>query len=262
MRKITALLLAMLGAHPAFGWGVEGHQLVVRIAEGLLSPAAKTDVRGALAPGEKLEDLASWADEVRRTHREMEPWHFVDVPLGSAAFDWQRDCAPDDCIVAKIPAFEKTWQDRTANAAARREALLFLAHFAGDLHQPLHCADNHDKGGNDVAVNFLGEATKLHTLWDSGLINHMPEEEALFAMLQQAITPQRVAEWSAGTPEQWCNESFHAAEATVYGLLPPHATGAPVELGESYARAAQPVIEVQIEKAGVRLAAILNRSVR
>jgi len=259
MRKIALLLIA-LGCRSAFAWGPEGHRLVVRIAETMFSPAVRAQVQSILAPGEALSALASWADQIRRTHREMEPWHFVDVPLGSAGLDRQRDCPEADCIVAKIADFERIWRDPAANPAKRREALLFVVHFVGDLHEPLHCADNDDKGGNEVAVRFLGETTNLHALWDSGLLSHMPQEDVLFHTLSQVITPARIAEWSSGTVDQWCTESFHVAETTVYGLLPRGRPHARLILGESYRRTAEPVVELQIEKAGVRLAAILNES--
>ncbi len=259
--RIAGLLLLLGGFRCAFAWGAEGHRLVARIAENLLTPAARAQVQAVLAPGEALSGLASWADEVRKSRQETEPWHFVDVPLGQAGFEWKRDCPQVNCVVAKISDFENIWRDASAGPAARREALLFLVHFVGDLHEPLHCADNHDKGGNDVAVNFFGETTKLHTLWDSGLLHQMPPEEDLFRTLWQGMTPAHVAQWSAGTADQWCSESFHVAETNVYGPLPSSASNGPLELGQAYLQQAEPAVEMQIERAGARLAAILNRSV-
>jgi hypothetical protein len=90
----------------------------------------------------------------------------------------------------------------------------------------------------------------------------MPAEDQLFATLSQAITPERKAEWSSGTVAQWCNESFQMAQRTVYGLLPPAGKDGQVEAGLSYQSMAEPVVELQLEKAGVRLAAVLNESVR
>jgi len=245
-------------AAPCFGWGEEGHRLVVRIAEGLMTPAAKAQVAATLMPGESLEDLASWADEVRRTRRDTEEWHYVDVPRTSAGLDMKRDCPKGNCVAGKVSDFRKAWRDPSVSAESRREALLFLAHFVGDLHQPLHCEDNDDRGGNDVRVLFLKTHTNLHALWDSGLLRTMAGEDHLLAALVQAITPKEVAAWSSGTVEQWVDESFHAAQTTVYGLLPAASKGQTVPLGEWYEQMAEPVLEQQLEKAGVRLAAILN----
>ena len=245
-------------AAPCFGWGEEGHRLVAAIAEGLMTPAAKARVAATLMPGESLDELASWADEARRTRKETEEWHYVDIPLMSAGLDMHRDCPKENCVVGKIVEFRNKWLDASLSVESRREALLFLVHFVGDLHQPLHCENNEDRGGNDVPVQFLDARTNLHALWDSGLLRTMEGEDHLLATLRQAITVDEAGAWSGGTVEQWADESFHAAQATVYGLLPAAPGGQAAQLGEWYEQMAQPVVEQQLEKAGVRLAAILN----
>jgi hypothetical protein len=98
----------------------------------------------------------------------------------------------------------------------------------------------------------------LHHLWDSELLERLPAEDILLADLTLAITPERRAEWSRGTVEDWAAESFQAARDVVYQGLPKAAEDALPELGEAYERAADPVVEQRIEKAAVRLAAILN----
>jgi nuclease S1 len=261
MRR-AAVLAMVLGARLLFGWGIEGHRLVVRIADRMLTPAARAEVTRVLAPGESLAALASWADDVRHSRKETEQWHFIDIPIQSAGLDMKRDCSPQGCVISKIADFRKLWRDPSASTAGRREALLFLVHFVGDLHQPLHCANNNDRGGNDVHIVFLGETTNLHSLWDLGLLNHMPNEDQLFQIISRILTPERVAEWSRGTVEEWAGESFHLAQRVVYGDLPPAAAGEAIFVGEAYQRTAEPVVRDQIAKAGVRLAAILNESTR
>ncbi len=259
MYRIGLAIAAVVGcAAPCFGWGEEGHRLVVAIAEGLMTPEAKARVAATLMPGETLEELATWADEVRRSRKETEEWHYVDIPLTSSGLDMKRDCPKGNCVVAKISDFRKAWVDPSLSAENRREALLFLVHFVGDLHQPLHCEDNGDRGGNDVPVQFLKAHTNLHALWDTGLLRDMEGEDHLLATLRQAITAEETAAWSVGTVEEWANESFHASQTTVYGLLPSATAGQAAQLGEWYEQMAQPVVEEQLEKAGVRLAAILN----
>jgi len=253
-----AAAMAIGCAAPCFAWGEEGHRLVVAIAEGLMTPEAKARVAATLMPGETLEEMASWADQVRRTRKETEEWHYVDIPLMSAGLDMKRDCPKENCVIGKIGDFRQAWRDSSLSVESRREALLFLVHFVGDLHQPLHCENNEDRGGNDVSVLFLRAHTNLHALWDSGLLRNMEGEDRLLATLRQAITPEEVASWSGGTVEQWAEESFHAAQLTVYGLLPAAPAGQAAQLSEWYEQMAQPVVEQQLEKAGVRLAAILN----
>jgi nuclease S1 len=259
MRTLALRCVAVAAsAPPSFGWGEEGHRLILRIAEGLLTPAAQARVKATLNPGESLEDLASWADEVRQSRPETYNWHFVDIPLTGTGLEMARDCPQGNCIIAKISDFETGWVAPTANQASRREALLFLVHFVGDLHQPLHCANQHDRGGNDVPVEFRGSHTNLHALWDVGLFGTMPGEEELLLKLTQAITPAQAAAWSIGATEQWAGESWAAAESAAYGTLPLVANGESVRLDSWYALRAEPVVEQQLAKAGVRLATVLN----
>jgi hypothetical protein len=259
VRRLALLSLVVVSSAPAcFSWGEKGHRLVIRIAEGLLTPAAQAQVQATLIPGESLEDLGSWADQIRSSRPETYNWHFVDIPLHSSSLDMARDCPQGDCVIQKIADFRAAWRDPAVSPAARREALLFLVHFVGDVHQPLHCVNNDDRGGNDVPVSFAGTQTNLHALWDSGLLRDMPAEDRLFARLSAAITPDQVANWSKGTVEQWAGESFQAAQTTVYGLLPKVGNGRTIQLGERYEQMVEPLLEQQLEKAGVRLAAILN----
>jgi hypothetical protein len=254
------LVLLLLSSRLVFAWGFEGHQLVARIAEGILTPDTKAQIQAILGPGESISALASWADEVRPSRPESAPWHYIDIPVHGTGLDMHHDCPDGNCVIAKIEEFRNVWRDSAVTKANRREALLFLVHFVGDMHQPLHCSDNDDKGGNDVLVRIFGEDAKLHSVWDSRIIEHMPDEEQLFSELSAAISPELARNWSRGTVTDWAMEAFQIAKDTVYGLLPPTASGQRVELSPSYVREAEPVIKLQIERAGVRLAAILNQT--
>jgi len=228
------------------------------MAEELLTPAAAARVNATLAPGETITALSSWADEIRKTRKETEPWHFVDIPIDSSGLDMNRDCPQAECVIAKIAEFRKRWRDEALSPAERREALLFLVHFVGDMHQPLHCANNHDRGGNDVTVEFEGARMNLHRLWDSALIDRMPAEEQLFVTLGHAITGDERTAWSSGDVESWAGESFQAARDIVYGNLPRVGPGETPVLRGAYENDADAIVERQLKKAAVRLAAILN----
>jgi hypothetical protein len=254
MRVLAFLALAVYSL-PGFAWGPEGHRLVARMAQEMLTPAAADRVQATLEPGETIASLASWADEVRKTRKETEPWHFIDIPIDSAGLDMKRDCPPAGCVIGKIAEFRTRWRDPALPPAARREALLFLVHFVGDMHQPLHCANDHDRGGNDVTVEFEGKRMNLHHLWDSALLDRLPPEDQLFVTLSRAITPAERAGWARGSVEDWAGESFAAARLVVYGDLPGSR-----RVGEAYEGDADPVVERQLEKAAVRLAAILNET--
>jgi len=211
-------------------------------------------------PGESLVDLASWADDYRAKAPRTAPWHYVDIPLNSHGLDLQRDCPKGACVVTKIAEFQQKWSNPARSPADRREALLFLIHLVGDLHQPLHCENNQDDGGNQVRVRFFGEETNLHSVWDTGMLKRAGDEDHLYAKLAAALTPDRLAAWPSGTIEQWANESFRLAQGTAYGLLPVVPPGGTMLLGAWYQSMAEPIAEMQLEKAAVRLASLLNQA--
>jgi hypothetical protein len=260
MRKF--LVMAVLGGSlPALGWGPEGHSLVARIAEAQLSAATRAKVLEILGPDASMASVSSWPDQIRRSRPASGPWHFVDIPISQPHLDMARDCPKGDCVVAKIGDFQKVLRDPATPPDQRREALMFLIHFVGDMHQPLHCSDNKDRGGNDVHVIFQGKASNLHSVWDGTLLTGMGTEEQLFPgfSLESA---KHARKWSKGTVNDWAEESHKAAQKITYGKLPKAATGAPVALDAKYARAADPLIRKQIEKAGARLARVLNESLQ
>jgi hypothetical protein len=257
MRKST-LIGVLICCLPALAWGPEGHSLVARLADGMLTPAARAQVLELLGPNTSMASIASWADEVRQTRKETAPWHFIDIPISQPKLDMQRDCPKNDCVIAKINEFRKVFYDKTAPAAQRKDALQFLVHFIGDMHQPLHCSDDGDKGGNLVAVQFHGERMNLHHLWDVGFLSRMPPEDELFGKLSEAITPELRAEWSRGSVEDWAEESHQIGTKLVYGQLPRVPKTEPAVVSDAYESAAIPVVQERIEKAAVRLAAVLN----
>src|SRR5580700_268916 len=182
MRQIAVLAL-FTSSITALAWGPEGHSLIARIAETQLTPAARARVTAILAPGQTLASIASWADEVRRSRPESANWHFVDIPIDRPHLDMTRDCAKNDCVVAKIADLRKTLLSPATPPDQQREALMFLVHFIGDMHQPLHSSDNQDRGGNSVRVVFFGRQTNLHSVWDSGLLTRLGTADQLFPAL-------------------------------------------------------------------------------
>jgi hypothetical protein len=260
MRPPVALSLVLLST-PAFAWGPVGHSLVARIAESQLTPAARARVAEILGPGRTMASVASWADEVRSTRRETAPWHFVDIPIDQTRFDPARDCPKDDCVVTQIARLRAVLRDPAASAADRREALQFLIHFIGDMHQPLHSSDNQDRGGNTVPIQFHGRRTNLHSLWDSGMLTRLGSEEQIFPALSQEAARRRKS-WAKGTVAGWAEESHSVGRKMVYGQLPKPGEGAVVTVEARYEATAGPVLRHQLERAGARLAMALNADLR
>jgi len=260
MRK-RALAAILCGTIPALGWGPEGHSLIARIAEAQLTPAVHAKVVEILGPNVTMASVASWPDEIRRSRPETGTWHYIDIPIDQRRLDMTRDCAKGDCVIKKIEDFEVVLHDPSTPAVQRREALLFLIHFVGDMHQPLHDSDNKDKGGNDVRVIYNGRNMNLHSLWDSGLLGHMGKEDELFPGYS-AESARHAKKWAKGSVEDWSEQAHKAAVKVTYGKLPKTDKGAPVTITAEYEAKADPVIQEQIEKAGARLARVLDEALR
>lgn len=144
MRHALGLALALMLLVPAacHAWGGEGHQLVALIAEDHLTPQAKAAVK-ELLDGAQISDaeVASWADQIRRERRETAPWHYVNIPHDAQGFDRQRDGRDGDNIIDALERQAKILPDKSAPREQRQEALKWVVHLVGDLHQPLHCAE-------------------------------------------------------------------------------------------------------------------------
>jgi hypothetical protein len=271
MKRIWLGVALVLGAHgQALAWGPEGHAIVAEIAERHLSEKARTSIAAILGPGVSLASVASWADDVRGNRPETYNWHFVDIPLAADRYDAARDCKPDaakgDCIIAAVARLRREVATKRTPAQKRREALRFLVHFIGDLHQPLHTLLE-EKGGNGVPVKFFRqpnsafgaapkENTNLHVVWDSGLIRHCVWSwNAYVDRLQYDWLPGKdLTALARGTPVQWAEEAHKAARDVAFTV----AKGA--DLGDDYVARAVPVLDRQLAVAGLRLARVLNEA--
>jgi hypothetical protein len=163
-------------------------------------------------------------------------------------------------VIGKTDQFLAVLKDPNADKAAKGQALKFVIHFVGDMHQPLHDEDNGDKGGTTRYVIFRGHPDNLHWVWDTGLVQDIhrnPEEFA--AELENRITPQDQAEWQKGSIEEWVMEAHRLAQTVAYRDL---GDRNPVSITPEYERQAESVIELQLEKAGVRLAYVVNQALQ
>ena len=174
---VAAFVVLVASNVSALAWGYEGHRIIAEIAEQFLEPETAHRVRDLLAIENRttLAEVSTWADEIRPQHPETRRWHFVSIPIHpnageSSGYDAVRDCPQQECVVAKIEEFERVLADPQASQRQRLEALKYVVHFIGDVHQPLHAANNDDRGGNDVAVTFMGHQTNLHAVWNSAII--------------------------------------------------------------------------------------------
>src|SRR5262245_1395186 len=224
---VAAVLCGGLAPAHARAWGEEGHVIVAKIAELNLKPQARKAIQGLLGPIPiSHPKIATYADFVRRNpdfpqYADSAPWHFVDIPFDAKGYDPTRDCPEGTCILGQMERFKKALAGN-GKSDERLEALLFLVHFVGDVHQPLHCANRNDRGGNDLHVRYLGKSGKhinLHSVWDVDLVRAGmggldPVDYA--HRLNAQISKEDRQQWQAGEPKDWAEEAHAIAVNDAY----------------------------------------------
>lgn len=262
----AAILLALVILNPqtAFPWGDEGHRIIAQLAERRLHPDTARAVRELLGQ-DGLVAVATWADQIKTERPETRPWHYVSIRMGRNDYDPGRDCArpnPGDCVIGALERWRAALSDPAADKPTRIEALKFLVHFVGDLHQPLHCIDDGDRGGNEVPVTFFGEAANpfsqkpwnLHAVWDAGLIARAGlTQDRYVEKLDGLLKTRNPARLVEGGFREWALEAHRAAEKVAYKLLPPDKA-----IGDDYYRRALSTLDAMLARAGARLAWVLN----
>jgi hypothetical protein len=265
----VALALGALGALPehAHAWGFEGHRIICEIAWQRMTPEARRMVEQLLRdePEPVFARSCTWADEVRpTTHQHTAAYHYINIPAGAEGTDMTRDCGDADrrCVTWAVHHYSHRLIDRSLPHAERNEALKFVAHFVGDLHQPLHAGRPEDLGGNRVRVNFFGDTGRedrplnLHSVWDGAFLRHVGHSWPQSALaLNERITPEDATRWQTLDVIGWTDESFHIADRFAYPALP-----ADGFIGSEYFLPALGHSEARMQQAGVRLAYLLNHA--
>jgi hypothetical protein len=248
-------------------------------------------------PADPIADASTWADDIRALRPETAPWHYIDIPLGTSSRQIGQFCPlPESCVTQAITDQLTVLRSPGTDPQKKAEALRFLIHFVGDIHQPLHATTNNDQGGNCVPVAFFDTppqlrnpatesyAPNLHGVWDVNILAKMtmgktPEQVA--SDLDQSFR-SRIVRWTKGSGDvnEWAWESYQLAEQKVYGKLPVripiespqtvkscaddnHVSARMLKLKERleqpYQDVAARVVQEQIAKAGARLALVLNQ---
>lgn len=269
----SAALLAFLLLAPVSGWawGQQGHAAVAALAEANLTPAARAavaallqgdlDAHGRPSGRTSLAGVAGWADEIREVAAPgtYEDWHVRDSPVCG---DGPGPCRDGNCVDRLLARFAGVLGDRNAPQRARNEALKWVVHLVGDIHQPLHAGGNRDGNGDvPAAVAGRNDDTTLHWAWDNELA-----ELALARGPLDGEAATAPAANGADAPARWMEEGRGIARTYVYAPLPGFACdvtpAARITLDAAYQEQAVPVIRRHLAKAGLRLAELLNEVLR
>ncbi len=310
VNKLPRALLAvfLVFCSSAYPWGFTGHRVIALVAEQRLSPEVKDRIDRLLYNGRySLRDIAACADQIRASsappapgarHYPVDPactevagavtgntapWHYINIPipLPNGEKDLRKFCPNGACVVDETERLIKVLRESNDDAE-RRQALLFVVHFMGDIHQPLHVTDRDcDQGGNRELVNFyLGKEElanqRLHAVWDTSLVDKLmkdsdlADEQAMASDLLGRIEEDDAARWARATIPHIAWESYGVAKKRVYRDIPLQnfcdaADSTPqkaTNLSSGYESAGERTVREQLMKAGVRLAAALNENLR
>ncbi|WP_140909175.1 S1/P1 nuclease [Cognatiluteimonas lumbrici] len=278
MRRAAAFLFtlfALSAAAPALAWSVLGHQLVGELAQRHLDPAVNAEVERLLAgePEPTLAGVAAWADRLRDLDpdrfKATSTWHYVNTPPGKhCEYVAGRDCPDGNCVIGAIERQRAILADRDQPLEARRDALKFIVHFIGDVHQPMHANNHDDLGGNRYQVSLRTDlepeayarrhyvdgvmGTNLHSVWDYYILGTEGLSLRQYADRLDALPwPPMPADGPGTGPEAWATESCRLIEAR--GIYP-----AGHKMDDAYLDHFRPLAEQRVRQAAWRLAQVLE----
>jgi hypothetical protein len=256
-RRVVFCGVLLAAAAGLLSWGVMGHRTIGKIAENHLSPNAKAGVRSLLGD-ETLADVASWADDVRNQpeFRGTGSWHFLNLPLGLSYSEFQKtvEGMTEENLYSALLKQEGIIKDKGSSRERKVEALKFIVHFVVDLHQPMHVSRGEDKGGNTIQLNYDGQGTNLHSLWDTKLLQHEGLTYEELAVKYDHASPAEIRQWQGDPMMKWLWESYEIS-TKIYGEVDAM-KGRSID--DRYYQAHIGIIQVRIEQAGIRLAGVLN----
>ena len=252
MKKIVFVLL--LFPVVVFGntiWGKTGHRVTGQIAEAYLTGKTKRALNDLL-DGHSLAYVSTFGDDIKadRAYSKYGAWHYVNYPLGMSYKDSEKS-EYGDIIVAIEECIDKVKDENNARED-RVFHLKMLVHLVGDLHQPMHASRSEDKGGNDIQVQWFGEGSNLHRVWDKNLIESYGMTYTELATELTDVDRKKRKKIQEGTIYDWVDES-HEICAELY-----ESVEIGDKLGYRYSYDYNDLLFQQLQKGGLRLAKVLN----
>lgn len=272
--KILMPLLCLAFHVPqALAFGAFAHRLSAEIAEANLKPAAKREIALLLsyAPRPSLVELSTWPDELRdgpdpapelkQLAQISSRWHYMNLPQGGCKLPLAEVCPDGQCLGPKLNEQIAVLSNTKVDRKQRAQALAFVVHFVGDLHQPLHLGFAVDKGGSTAQISLppaladvrsQREGANLHALWDSFIyldpVTRRPDPEAILALRKAPELRQQARNYSV---EYVVQESCELVQAK--NFYPPRP-----KITQDYLQQKRPLARARVVLAGLRLAHVLN----
>ena len=271
VKRLLYILIPLIFESLAFPWCDAGHETILAVAKRHLTASTQEKLKPFL-DGDSLESLSLWAEKRKTTDKTTIPWHYIDIPVREKIvlkdfydfFSSKTNAEPN--LIKQLEIESEILKDLHAPFERRKYSLCYLVHLMGDLHDPLNCADDNDRHGKDKAVQYTGpktakpriQMTTLKDLWDNLIEVKAQENPQTYAFkLSSKFTSEDRIKWQYGSFEEWAYESFCIAKKDIYTRLP--AGAAELKLTTKYYDKMRPLVDLQIEKAGVRLAFLLEQ---
>ncbi len=274
---LVGLGLVVLMAWPerAWSWGDLGHKIVCEIAFHELNDKARREVRRLIRKDpdfSSFSDACTWPDHPRKRASE----HFINVPRDFLSFAAVQCPVASECLFTAIAADVSTLR-KSKDDQAKLDALKFLGHWIGDVHQPLHVSFEDDRGGGKIKETGPCH-NNLHSVWDTCIIERElgtnPRDVA--RDLQEDIRDSDRASWRATPIEEWASESLEITRRVSVGYCVREGNKCVYEAGNetfdpgkpektvvvdaAYLELHAPIVADRLRRAGVRLAHLLNTS--
>ena len=253
--KLFLLISFFFVAKPAteetLFWGQNGHRATGKIAETYLKKKAKKKI-DKLLNGQSLAFVSTFADEIKsdKAYRKYYSWHYVNMDLDENYAEATKN--PSGDIVTGIQKCIAVLKDKNSTTEDKAFHLKMLVHFVGDLHQPMHIGQKEDKGGNTIQVQWFGQGTNLHAVWDTKMIENWNMSYLELADSAKELSKAQIKAIEAGTLVNWVDQ-IHEVTRKVYNS---------VEVGENlryrYSYDHFGIVRDQLQIGGIRLAKILN----
>ena len=281
--------LSVFAPRQAHAWSRDGHRIVCRSAWQLLDQARRNEIERLTSkyrnpdgqPVGPFWEACAYADDARAKASGNTPgwtrfgvfetWHYANLPRTTTRLPSPPCQVP--CVILAVNVHADLLR-RALEDGAKAEALFFLSHWVGDLHQPLHLGFADDRGGNDVRPIEGGyyNVSNMHGLWDGGILGKLlgtTSWQDFADTLATRITPAQLASWTDDTPLQWAQESYNlvtspAAQYCEWHVSGGAATCAPRAggrtIGESYQLEFGDDVALRLQQAGARLAEYIRQS--
>lgn len=277
---------------PSFALAKLGHQVVCQLAFEHLSQTKQDKITALLNEIPKTHqqlinrynykkenkpitfaNACTWADAIKRLEafKAYNTWHYMNVPRSQHKIN-ANDCNKN-CLPQAILKHQKMLAQTQSNKGWQQtQALLFLGHWLGDIHQPLHISFSDDLGGNKVKFShFETKCGNLHRYWDECILykgkqNKVKWLDLLNAKWNHHTQPHRKTEpkWQKKQVWQWADESFQLVKEPNFHYCQLNSQGScqkpngKIKLPPDYLTRYQPVIEQRLLQAAQRLTKILE----